>query len=125
MFIVFVSVTVAHGAFPSTVRVNKTFPAAISAMLGVYVQVVNEFELVKVPVPFDVQVVEVKLEAFEPIEMFTSPSIAQVFIAGPATAVGIELIVIVLVDEASVQEPFEEVNVKITDPAVISSALGI
>ena len=35
MFIVFVLVTAAHGAFPLAVRVNVTLPAVISAALGV------------------------------------------------------------------------------------------
>ena len=46
----------AHGAFPVAVNVNVTDPAVISAGLGSYVAVVNEFGFVKVPVPLDVQV---------------------------------------------------------------------
>ena len=53
---VLVEVAFPQGALPTAVRVSVTLPAVISAALGVYVQVVSEFALVKVPVPPDVQV---------------------------------------------------------------------
>ena len=57
--------------------------------------------------------------------MLTAPSVAQVFISVPAIAVGSELIVSVFVAVVSAQPIFEAVSVKITLPAVISSALGV
>ena len=57
--------------------------------------------------------------------MLTVPAVAHMFISVPAAAVGNELIVIVLVDEASAQAIFEAVSVKITLPAAISAILGV
>ena len=53
---VFVEVALPQGAFPLAVNVKVLLPKAISAALGVYVHKVNELALVKVPVPFEVQV---------------------------------------------------------------------
>ena len=52
---VFVSVAFPQVPFPAAVSVNVTLPAVISALLGIYVAVVNEAALAKVPVPLDVQ----------------------------------------------------------------------
>ena len=46
-------VALPQGEFPKAVSVSVTKPAALSAALGVYVAVVNEVGLVKVPVPLD------------------------------------------------------------------------
>jgi hypothetical protein len=95
-FIVSVLVDVAfeaHGAFGVEVKVNITLPALISATLGVYVAVVNEPALAKVPVPFDVHVVAAAFKALEPAVIFTAPEFEQVFTAVPATAVGCNVIV--------------------------------
>jgi hypothetical protein len=51
-----VEVAFPHGEFPVEVSVRVTLPAEISAALGVYAAVVNEFAFVKLPVPLDVQV---------------------------------------------------------------------
>ena len=56
---VFVEVALPQGELPLAVSVNVIVPAVISAALGVYVQVVNEFALAKIPVPLDVHVIEV------------------------------------------------------------------
>jgi hypothetical protein len=50
-----VEVALAQPGFVA-LSVNITLPAAISAALGVYVQVVKELAFVKVPVPLDVHV---------------------------------------------------------------------
>lgn len=54
---VLVEVTLPHGVFPNALRVKVTLPAEISAALGVYVQVVKELALAKVPVPLEVQAI--------------------------------------------------------------------
>jgi hypothetical protein len=47
-----------QGEAAVAVNVNVTLPASLSAALGVYVQVVNEFALAKVPVPLEVHITE-------------------------------------------------------------------
>ena len=85
---VFVDVAFAHGAFPVAVKVSVTLPAVMSAALGVYVAVVSEFGLPKVPVPLDVHVTPALLDALDPAVIFTAPELEQVETAVPATAVG-------------------------------------
>lgn len=60
----------------------------MSAALGLYVQVVKELGLVKVPVPLLVQSTLEALLAPDPKVMFTGPFEEQVVTVGPATAVG-------------------------------------
>jgi len=55
---VFVEAALPQGVLPVAVRVRVTLPAEMSAVLGVYVQVVKELAFAKVPVPLDVQVAE-------------------------------------------------------------------
>ena len=57
--------------------------------------------------------------------MFTAPTVEQVFISVPAIAVCSAAIPIVFVAVAFPQPAFEVVSVKITLPAVKSSALGV
>lgn len=52
---VLVLVAFEQGAFPVAVSVSVTFPAEMSAALGVYVAAVSEFALANVPDPLDVQ----------------------------------------------------------------------
>ena len=54
----FVEVTFEQGPFPVAVNVRVMVPALISAALGVYVQVVNEVALAKVPLPDDDQIMD-------------------------------------------------------------------
>jgi hypothetical protein len=90
------------------------------------VAVVNELGLVKVPDPFDVQVIPLLLVALDPAVMFTAPVLEQVETAVPATAVGAAVMVIVLVEVAAAQLPFPlAVKVNILLPAAISAALGV
>ena len=52
---VLVLVTFEHGAVPMAVNVSVTFPAEMSAALGVYIADVSEFAFAKAPVPLEVQ----------------------------------------------------------------------
>jgi hypothetical protein len=90
------------------------------------VAVVNELGLVKVPDPFDVQVIPLLLVALDPAVMFTAPEEEQVAMAVPATAVGAAVMVIVLVEVAAAQVPLPlAVKVNVLLPAAISAALGV
>jgi len=90
------------------------------------VAVVNEVALVKVPVPFDVQVTPLLLVALDPAVMFTAPEEEQVATAVPATAVGAAVMVIVLVEVTAAQVPLPlAVKVNVLLPAAISAALGV
>jgi len=125
MVTIFVDVTLAHPAFIA-VSVTITLPAEISAALGVYVQVVNELGLVKVPDPLEVQVTLVWFVALEPAVMLRAPTLEQEVRFDPATAVIGRLIVIVLVAVTLPQGAFPKaVNVKVLLPAAISAALGV
>ena len=87
---------------------------------------VNEVAFAKFPVPFDVQVIPALFVADDPVVMFTTPELEQVFIAVPAAAVGAAVMVSVLVDVALAQPPLPvAVKVRVTLPAVISAALGV
>jgi len=90
------------------------------------VAVVNDVGFAKVPVPDDVQVIPLLLVALDPAVMFIAPVLEQVATAVPATAVGADVIVSVLVDTAFAQVPFPvAVKVIVTVPAAISAALGV
>ena len=66
------------------------------------------------------------LLALDPAVMFTAPVLEHVPTAVPATAVGAEVIVKVLVEVALAHGLFPvAVKVKVTLPAVISAALGV
>jgi hypothetical protein len=107
------------------VRVRVTLPAVKSLALGVYVQVVNELALAKVPVPLEVQVILVWLVALEPVVILIAPIEEQTLKSAPATAVIGLLMVNVFVEVEFGQGAFPfVVNVKMTLPTVISSALG-
>ena len=123
---VLVEVTLPHGALPVAVNVSVTLPAVISAALGVYVAVVNEFALANVPVPLDVHVIPVLLVALDPAVIFTAPELEHVVTAVPATAVAAWVIVSVLVEVALPQGALPvAVNVNVTLPAALSAALGL
>src|SRR5690349_17279509 len=95
-------VALEHVPFPAAVKVNVTLPAAISAVLGVYVAVVSEFALANAPVPFEVDhVTPPVFVALDPAVIFTAPASVQVDTAVPATAVGAAVIVKVLLEVAS------------------------
>jgi hypothetical protein len=81
-------VALAQGLLPVAVNVIVTFPAEISATLGVYLQRVGEFGFWKVPVPLDDQVMVLRFVALEPAVILTAPEVAQVVSFGPAAAVG-------------------------------------
>ena len=122
---VFVLVTFAQPALDA-VNVRVTLPDTISAALGVYVQVVNEFELANVPVPLEVHVTAVWFVAVEPAVILTAPTEEQVVIAVPAFAVIALLMVSTFVDVTLAHGALANaVNVKVTLPAVISAALGL
>ena len=122
---VLVEVPAAQPPLPAAVIVIVTLPASVSAGLGVYVAVVNEFAFENVPVPFEVQVIPDVFVALEPVVIFTAPVFEQVLIA-VETAVAAELIVSNLVEVTVAQPPFPvAVNVKVTLPAVVSAALGL
>lgn len=124
--IVFVEVEFEHGEFPLAVNVSVLLPAAISAALGVYVHVVNEVWLAKVPVPLDVQSTLELFMALEPAVMLTAPELEQVVIGVPATAVGAGTMVRVLFDVAFPQGELPiAVKVRVTLPTDISAALGV
>jgi hypothetical protein len=90
------------------------------------VAVVNEVALVKVPDPFDVQVIPLLLVALDPAVMLTAPEVEQVATAVPATAVGAAVMVIVLVEVTAAQVPLPlAVKVNVLLPAAISAALGV
>jgi hypothetical protein len=65
---------------------------------------------VKVPVPLDVQAIDVKLEADEPAVIFTAPDVAQVVIGVPATAVDgtIASTLVVLFEEVTLPQAVPE-----------------
>ena len=108
------------------VNVRVTLPAAISAALGVYLQVVNEFGLANVPVPLDVQVTVVWFVALEPAVTLKVPTEEQFVIAVPASTVIALLMVSTFVAVALAQGAIPiAVNVNILLPAVISAALGL
>ncbi len=87
---------------------------------------VKDVAFANVPVPLEVQVVPALLLALEPAVMFTAPVFEHVPTAVPATAVGAEVIVKVLVEVALAQVPLPvAVKVIVTLPAVISAALGV
>ena len=54
MITVLPELAAAHVPIPLAVKVMVTLPAVISAMLGVYVAVVSDVALARVPVPLDV-----------------------------------------------------------------------
>ena len=117
----------AHGELGAAVNVMVTLPAAISAALGVYVAVVNEFSFAKVPVPFGVDhVIPELLPEVAPVVMFTAPELEQVFTAVPALAVGACVMVIALL-EVTLEQPGKPftVNTRFLVPAVASAALGL
>lgn len=117
----------AQGELGAAVKVMVTLPAAISSKLGVYVAVVNEFGLVKVPVPFGVDhVIPELFPEVAPVVIFTAPELEHVFIAGPALAVGACVMVIDLL-EVTLEQPANPltVNTRFLVPAVISAALGL
>lgn len=124
--IVLVDTAFAHAVFPVAVNVRILLPAAISAALGVYVHKVNELASVKVPVPFDDQIIPALLDALDPAVMFTAPVAEQVITGVPATAVGAGVIVSILVEIALGQGVLPKaVRVIVTLPAVISAAVGV
>jgi hypothetical protein len=116
----------AQGELGVAVNNNVMLPALISAALGVYVAVVNEFALANDPVPFGVDHVMPELFVeVEPAVILTAPEPEQVLTAVPATAVGAPVMVIVLDDVALAQPAFPvAVNTIVRLPAVISAALG-
>ena len=126
MVSVFVEVAFAHGAFPVAVSVSVTLPAVMSAALGVYVAVVRDVALARVPLPLEVHVTPVLFVALAPVVIFTAPELEQVITAVPATAVGAVTIVRVFVEVTSLHGELPvAVKVSVTLPAVISDALGV
>ena len=88
--------------------------------------VVREFALAKLPVPFGVlHVTPVLLDAVDPAVMFIAPELEQVLIAVPEFAVGADTIVNTFELVALVQGLFTAVSVIVTEPLVISVALGV
>lgn len=83
----------AQGELGDAVNVRITLPAAISATLGVYVAVVRELALANVPVPLELHKTLAWLVALAPLVILTALEFEQVFIAFPATAVGLPSIV--------------------------------
>ena len=82
--------------------------------------------MAKVPVPLEVQAVEVAPVALDPAVIFTAPEVLQVVTAEPAIAVGADTNVSVFVETAFGQLPFPvAVSVKVTLPARISKRLGV
>ena len=82
--------------------------------------------LVKVPVPFDDQVIPALLVALDPAVIFTAPVVEQVVTGVPATAVGAGVIVSILVEVAFAHGGLPKaVSVRVTLPATISAAVGV
>jgi hypothetical protein len=83
--------------------------------------------LVKVPDPFEDQVITDVFEALDPAVIFTSPVVEQIDIAAPASAVGAGVIVTVLFDVATAAHGVFglAVRVRSTFPAAISPTLGV
>ena len=107
------------------VSVKIIVPVAISATLGLYVQLVIEVASVKVPVPLDVHTTVVKLGTLAPAVMLIAPELEQVVISVPAVAELEERIVNTLVSIASEHPASDTVNVSVTLPAAISAILGL
>lgn len=78
----------------------------------------------KVPVPLDDQAVEVKLVALEPAVILMATAVLHALTGVPATAVAGVEIVSIFVDNALTQEGLLAVKVSVTNPAVLSAALG-
>ena len=124
MVSVFDEVTIEHGALPVAVRVRVTLPAVISAALGVYVGV-KVVPPVKVPLPLVVQFTLTELGELAPV-IATPPPVEQVDWFPPAFGAGAATMVKVLVEVTLPQGEFPvPVKVRVTEPAVISPALGV
>ena len=114
----------AHGELPTTVSVNVTVPAVISAALGVYVGV-NVVPPVNVPVPLVPQLSLTLFVALAPV-ILTEAELVHMDWLPPATAVGAAVIVNTLVDVALAHGELPvAVSVNVTVPAVISAGLGV
>ena len=87
---------------------------------------VVELALANVPVPLEVHVTPELFVELEPVVMLTGPELEQVFNAVPDTAVGADVIVMVL-EEVTFAQPAFPLAVKtiVLLPAVISAALGL
>ena len=106
------------------VNVSVTFPAVISAPLGVYVGV-KVAPPVKVPVPLVVQFILAELGELAPV-IATEPAVEQIDWFPPALGAGAATMVNVLVEVTVPHGEFPvPVKVRITLPAVISPALGV
>jgi hypothetical protein len=120
-----VDVTSAH-APPFALNVIVTLPAFISSMLGVYVAVVNDVTLVKVPVPLDSQLTLIALVALEPVVIFTAPVLSQIVKSLPATLVGGGDTVMVLVADTGRQFPVTlVVSVNVTVPVKLAAGVYV
>lgn len=87
---------------------------------------VSEVALAKVPVPLEVHKTDVLLVTDDPAVMFSEVTDEQMLMSVPASAVGNARIVNVFEEDAVVQGAFPfAVRVMVTDPAVMSSALGV
>ena len=80
-------VSFVQGGKANAVSVIVTLPAAISALLGVYVQSVNELESEKVPDPLVDQAVTALFSELDPCVISIGAAPEQVARSGPATAV--------------------------------------
>jgi len=119
------TVCVLHAPEPVAVKVKVTFPAEISAALAVYVGD-RVFAFTKEPVPLEVHNMLDVLETDAPDAV--KLSLEQIVEFPPALAVGIGLIVNVFVSVTvlAIHKPIPvPVNVNVTDPAVLSAALGV
>ena len=108
------------------VKVKVITPAAISAALGLYVQVDNEFAFANVPDPLVDHVTLDALDALEPKVMFTGPFPEHVTTFDPATAVGCSYTVKNFDEVTTPHGEFPvAVSVIVTVPPAISAALGV
>ena len=116
------SVTGRHPPLFAEARVSVTFPAALSAALGVYV-VLREEAFPNVPVP---DVVHVPLPVEEVPVRETTELFAQTVTSLPALTVGAGVNVTRMLSSSELQFPLLDVlRISITLPAAISEASGL
>ena len=115
---VLVEIAFVQGEF-ATVRVNVTLPLLISAALGVYVAVFNEPCVpLKEPVPLELHVVVVKLDAVASDEIFVPVAVEHIDKAAPAEAVGVCLTVMVIVVFSCAEQLVEVIVARILNVVV-------